>query len=360
MKLFEGKTPTERNKIIAAIALGAMALLAVTYTFSGMFVSSKPTATVTASPTPTTSASPKSGDTQNTTLPTEIEVNEGYTSTLVIYNPNKFYAPDAGRNIFAFYEPPLPTPYIAPPKVERLPTPPPTPTPTPIPPLLVGFVTPQSVYAGSKGFRLEVNGDKFTPDLAIYFNGSQLPTTFLSPQKLVADIPSNFIASEGNIQIFVRTPDNKLYSNLVFLNVQARPTPQLNYIGMIARKRFNNDTAYFQEKGKENDKPFGARLNDVVSGRFRLTSISAVEVILEDVSLGFKHKLALYRAENGQDPNSRGNQRGNNPPYNPNIPNYTIPQGDIPGIPNNIQRVKPQPNPQQTDKNKDDDDDGDN
>ena len=131
---------------------------------------------------------------------------------------------------------------------------------------------------------------------------------------------------------------------------------------MIARKRYNNDTAYFQEKGKENDKPVGARLNDVVGGRFRLTSISAEEVILEDVSLGFKHKLALFRTTDGQDSGSKGNQRGGNNPqnqqynqqYNPNVPNFTIPQGDIPGIPNNAQRAKPQQ------QEKKDDDDGDN
>ncbi len=70
MKLFEGKSPTERNKIIAAIALGVTALLALTYTFSGMFFSSpKTTVTVTASPTP--NVSQKTGDTQNTTLPTD-------------------------------------------------------------------------------------------------------------------------------------------------------------------------------------------------------------------------------------------------------------------------------------------------
>ncbi len=360
MKLFEGKSPTERNKIIAAIALGATALLALTYTFSGMFVSPKTTVTVTASPTPTVSSKP--GDMQNTTLPSDADVIFGYTTTPVVYNPDKFYAPEAGRNIFAFYEPPL---YVAPLPVEKTPPlyiPPPTPTPTPVPPLLVGFITPQSVFAGSKGFRLEINGDKFTPDTAIYFNGNPLPTTYLSPQKLTADIPANFIAGEGGIQILVRTPDGRLYSNQVSLNVQAPPTPQLQYIGMIARKRFNNDTAYFQEQGKENSKPFGARLNDVVSGRFRLTSISADEVVLEDISLGFRHKIALYRVIAGQDPDSRGNPRGGNPQYNqnPNLPNYTPPQGEIPGIPNNIPRYNPTPQQQKQDQQKDDDDDGDN
>ena len=68
---------------------------------------------------------------------------------------------------------------------------------------------------------------------------------------------------------------------------------------MIARKRGNNDTAYFQETGKP--LPFGARLNDVVSGRFRLVSISSGEVVFEDTSLGFRHRLALYRPAPGAD-----------------------------------------------------------
>lgn len=307
MKLFEGKSPAERNKIIAAIALGAMALLSLTYTFGGGLFGGKRTVTVSISPTPTPTLSPRT-NAETVTMPSREEEIFGYTTTPVAYNPTQFYAPDAGRNIFAFYEPPAPTPYSPTPTplvVETIKTP----TPTPTPPLLVGFVTPQSVYAGSKSFRLEVNGDKFTPASLIYLNGSQLPTTFVSPQQLVAEVPSNFIAGAGAIQIIVRTPDGGLYSNQVALNVQAPPVPQFQYIGMIARQRFNNDTAYFQEQGKPT--PVGARLNDVVGGRFRLMSISAGETIFEDVNLGFKHRLALYRPQPGQN-------AGSNPGQNPN------------------------------------------
>ncbi|MGI8789172.1 MAG: hypothetical protein ACR2HG_15645 [Pyrinomonadaceae bacterium] len=376
MKLFEGKSPTERNKIIAALVLGAMALLALTYTFGGMFFGGKKTVTVTttaASPAPTTSPRVNSDTAE---MPSKAAEDFQYTTTPVVYNPNKFNAPDAGRNIFAFYEPPPPTPYsptpTPTPKIEM----PVTPVPTPTPPLLVGLVTPQSVYAGSKTFRLEVNGDKFTPDSLIYLNGSQLPTTFVSPQKLVADVPSNFITGAGSIYITVRTPDGSLYSNQVSLNVQAPPTPQFQYIGLIARQRYNNDTAYFQEPGKPT--PFGARLNDVVGGRFRLTSISANETVFEDVNLGFKHRLALYRPAPGQTSSSTSNP--NNPTqinpngrfpvnrnYDPNNPNsqpvYTQP-GEIPGIPGNIPiYIPPQPQtqPPQPAKspNKDDDEDDD-
>jgi hypothetical protein len=155
----------------------------------------------------------------------------------------------------------------------------------------------------------------------------------------------------------------------MMLNVQAPPVPQFQYIGMIARQRYNNDTAYFQEQGKQT--PIGARLNDVIGGRFRLKSISAGETIFEDVNLGFKHRLALYRPAPGQ---SAGNNPGgqnqiltgpgrsndrinpNNPnfPNNPNVPVYTQP-GEIPGIPGNIQIYQPPTPPPQK---KDEDDDG--
>lgn len=372
MKLFEGKSPTERNKIIAAIVLGVSAVLALTYTFGGSFFGgrSKTTITVSASPTPT--ATRRSAETVS--MPSREEENLIYTTMPVRYVPGDFYAPDAGRNIFAFYEPPPPTPFVP------TPIPPPTPeiiitpTPTPVPPLLVGFVTPQSVYAGARTFRMEVNGDKFTPDSLIYLNGNQLPTTFVSPQQLVADVPSNLIANAGSLYVIVRTPDNRLYSNQIALNVQTPPTPQLQYIGMIARQRSNNDTAYFQEPSKPNAPPVGARLNDVVGGRFRLTSISAVETVFEDVNLGFKHRLALYRPTPGQstgsnNPNQnpdlnpgrfqRGNPNLNNPNFNnPNPPGvpYTIQPGEIPGIPSNIPiYVPPTPNPNKETKDQDDD-----
>lgn len=347
MKIFEGKTPAERNKIIAAGVLGAMALLVVVYNIMNLYPSRKTSVAVTtASPTPAASSRPPNLETVG--MPSKADEIFGYTTNPIDYKPGSFYAPDAGRNIFAFYEPPPPTPIVEQPVIFIPPTPLPTPTPTPVPPLFVEYVTPQSVYAGSKTFRLEVSGDKFTPDSAIYLNGSQLPTTFVNPQRVYADVPSNMIAGgAGALQIIVRTPDGALYSNPVMITVQAPPRPQLQYIGMIARKRFNNDTAYFQEKDKPT--PMGARLNDVVGGRFRITSISASEVVMEDVNLGFKHKLALYRPAPGQStpggvgPRSNPNEGIYNT-FNPGT--YIPPQGEIPGIPSNIPRyVPPQPQP---------------
>jgi hypothetical protein len=341
MKIFEGKSPTERNKIIAAIVLGALALFAIGYNVIGFYPSRKTTVTVSTTPTPGTTVSPNRGDTQISSLPTAEETDFVYTTTPVVYNPGMFYAPDAGRNIFAFYEPPPPTPYSPTPYVPPTMPPVKTPTPAPPPPLMVSYIMPQSVYTGAKTFRLEVNGDKFTPDSLIYFNGAQLPTTFISPQKLTAEVPSNFIGGAGQIIVEVRTPNGALYSNQAFLNVQAPPTPQFLYIGAKLSQRNNNNTAYFREQGRPE---FGARLNDVVGGRFRLTSISSSEVVFEDVSLGFKHRLALYRPKPGeitQNPpytNYNTVQPNENPNVMPGIPNIQIYN---PTLPNNNPTMPP-------------------
>ena len=357
MKFFEGKSPTERNKLIAAIVLGVLCLFVLYFVFGrGLFGGSTTTVTAKGSPTPKPTASPKTNP-GDLSLPTQGEQDFIDTTTVIDYRPGTFYTPDAGRNIFAFYEPPAPTPYSPTPFVPPSPLPPPTPYA-----MEIKLVTPQSVYAGAGAFRMEVSGDKFTPDTRIYFSQSELPTTFVTAQKLVAEVPANFIAGEGPRQIIVQTPDGKMYSNQILLNVQAPPRPQFKYIGMIARKRANNDTAYFEEQGKQT--PVTARLNDVVSGRFRLVSISAAETILEDVNLGFRHRLPLTRTEPGTSgptqPNRGGFPGGENYiPYNP----ANAPQS-IPGIPDNIPRyVPPQPQPRPTDKkdvDDDDDTDGDN
>lgn len=361
MAVLAGKTTTERNKLIAAILLGLLALFALYFAFGrSLFSSSASTARSTPTPKPT--VKPTTNDPNRFKLPTADEQALNNV-TVVNYVPGNSYAPDAGRNIFAFYEPPPPTPYSPTPFPTPTPMPPQTPAPTP--PVIVTFITPQSVYAGSQGFRLEVNGERFTPDMHIYFNQVEFPTTYINTQKMVTDIPMSLVAAEGQRQVIIQSPDGKLFSNQVMLQVQAPPRPGMKYVGMIGRKRYNNDTAYFIEGSKPT--PFGARLNDVVGGRFRLISITPQHVTFEDTTLGFKHTLTIEKAASGgsgSSPTGPGSRvtpgfPSGDPGFQPFNPT-TVPQ-DIPGIPNNIPRYIP-PNPntnrQPTDK-KDVDDDGD-
>src|SRR6476661_5094962 len=181
MGIFEGKTPAEKKKIIAAGVLGVVCLLTLYIAFGQGLIGSTTKVAVTVSPSPKPSITPKanSGDLQ---MPTKGEQNFDYQTTEVVYNPGSYSAPDPGRNIFAFYEPPPPCP-TCPTPVKPTPTPIPA-TPAPTPAMLLSSVNPQAMYAGSPGFRMEVNGDRFTPDSHIYFNQNQLPTTYISPQKL--------------------------------------------------------------------------------------------------------------------------------------------------------------------------------
>jgi hypothetical protein len=349
MSLFEGKSPSERNKIIAAAVLGVLALGALFFAFGRGLFASTTKVTVSVSPTPKPAATPAQTTADNFKLPTAAERDFVYATVPVVYDPGVHSAPDAGRNIFAFYEPPPPTPYVQPP----LPTPPP-PKPTPTPPYTLTYVNPQTVFAGSRGFRIEVNGDKFESTSHIYFGQSELPTQFLSPQRMVADVPASMIATEGPRQVIVQSPDGKKYSTQFILTVQAPPKPSFQYIGMVARKRFNNDTAYFMLQGTQS--PVSARLNDIVGGRFKLVSISAKETVFEDTSLGFRHSVPLYVPPPGTAVNTGPNQGfPGSPtyPYNPNVQQMQ----PYPGIPENIPRYVPPANRPQTDKKDDDDDD---
>jgi hypothetical protein len=347
MSIFEGKTSTERNKMIAAAVLGVVSLVALYLAFGRSFIggSSATSVTVKTSPTPVSKVPANRGD---TVLPSEAEQNFLYQTTPVVYLPGSAYAPDAGRNIFAFYEPPPPCLDCPPPPPKPSPTPPP-PSPAPTPPIYI-TAAPQSVFAGSKAFRLDVSGNEFPPDARIYFNQNEMPTKYVSAQRLSTDIPANFITVEGPRQIIVQTPDGKLYSNQVMLIIQPPPKPTVQYIGMIGRKRYNNDTAYFVEAGS--DKPVGRRLNDVVGGRFRLVDISSGDVVFEDVNLGFRHKIALSTvAPGGRMQSESGFTQ---PPARPgvqNAPIYAQPPVQVP-------QPRPQQNVNRPQPNDEDDNDG--
>ena len=348
MALLEGKTTTERNKIIAAGVLGLVALVALYMAFGRGLFGGSSSAAVKSSPTPRPTATP-SANRDNAKLPPVSEQDFAYQTTVVDYRPGSSYAPDPGRNIFAFYEPPPPCTAgkDCPPPPTPKPTPTPTPaTPTPTPMMLIASVNPGLVYAGVRPFKLEVIGDRFTPDSRIYFNQTQMPTTFVNAQRLSTEIPTNLIAQEGARQVIVQTPSGLAYSNQIMMTIMAPPKPMVQYIGMIGRKRYNNDTAYFMDGSKPT--PFGARLNDVVKGQFRLVDISPTEVVFEDINLGFRHRIPISQATN-----SGGGQQPGSAPFDPT-------RGTIPGFPGMVNPNQPVPKRSPGDKGDVDDGDGDN
>jgi hypothetical protein len=201
--------------------------------------------------------------------------------------------PEPKRNIFAFYEPP-PTP------VKPIETP--TPTPTPTPPVLLAAVSPTIVYAKTAEFTLEASGDKFTPDMKLFFDGREMTTRYRSPQQVSATIPAAMIANAGTRQVTVKSPDGRSYSNPLNLTVASPPTPNYTYIGMFETTH-RVGVAMVQDKNTRDI--LNVQRGDLLSGRFRVTSIAEKELVLIDANLKIKHSLAMTEGDKSSSPLSR-------------------------------------------------------
>jgi len=282
--------PSEKKKLIAAAALGLVALIFLWWTFIGFGSSSNSRATVrpAASPTPprNTAGSRPANNNPRPSDPATAAAADLSLYREVNFVPSSYNAPEARRNIFAYYiPPPKPSPT---PKIE-------VPSPTPPPPILLASVSPANAYARSGDFKLDVAGDKFTGDTRIYMDGRELPTTFVNPQQLSTTVPAAFIGAPGQRQIAVRTPDNRLYSNQVTLSVAAAPVPNYTYVGIISPITRVGDTALVQDKA--NKSIIGVQRGDLLSNRFRVTSVSDKELVLMDATLKIQHKLAMTEGD---------------------------------------------------------------
>ncbi len=275
------QSPAERNKLILAGVLGLVALLFLWWTFFGFGGSSTPVAPRAAGqPTPSAVArvvpNPSSPQTvaefKGTALDQLIPVNYQYSPVSV---------PPVKRNIFVYYEPPVKP--VVEPSV-------PTPTPTPVPPVLLASLSPANVFARTADFTLEISGDKFTSQMRVVIDNTELPTRYVNPQQLSTTVPATMIANPGSRQVMLRSADGSLYSNSTTLSVAAPPTPNYSYIGILGTPRYV-DTAILQDKA--NKETLNVQRGDLLGGRFRVTSISEKEVVVVDSNLKVKHKLAI-------------------------------------------------------------------
>jgi hypothetical protein len=276
--------PGEKKKLIWAALLGLGAILVLWWALFG-FGSATPATAVRPTPTPAPQRPGAGGQRANQQVSPEVQALAAFT--VIDYRRSSYDPPEAKRNIFAYYEPP-PTPSPSPVQT-------PTPPPPPPAPILLASVSPANVYARTADFKLDVAGDKFTPQVRIFVDGRELPTSYKGPQQLSTTIPASFIAAPGVRQVVVRTSDNSLYSDPQTINVAAPPTPNFTFIGIISPTNRVTDTALVQERGKKD--VLTAYRGDVIGGRFRVTSISEKELVLTDTSLKIKHTLPMSEGD---------------------------------------------------------------
>ena len=296
MQLVDLSKSGEKKKLIAAGVLGLAAILVLWWVLFG-FGSSAPTASrPKPSPTPQRAQQQPGRPAPSETPRPEVASLNDFTE--IIYQHSSYSAPDTKRNIFAYVEAPVKV--DAPPET-------PTPTPTPTPPVLLASVSPSNVYARTADFKLELAGDKFSRDLRVFVDGRELPTTYINPQQLSTTVPANMIAAPGARNVEVKTPDNRVFSNALPINVADPPKPNYTYVGIIGTPNRVGDTALVQDRNNKNI--VGVFRGDVVGGRFRVTSISDKELVLTDTTLKIKHILAMTEGDRGAGPMMRPTPR---------------------------------------------------
>ena len=96
MAFVDVKNPAERNKLIAAILLGVLALGALYFAFGRSIFGSSTTAASKTTPTPKPSVTPGK---DNFKVPSKEEQTFNDVTTPIVYSPNGSFAPDPGRNI---------------------------------------------------------------------------------------------------------------------------------------------------------------------------------------------------------------------------------------------------------------------
>ena len=287
MELADFSKPGEKKKLIWAAVLGLIAIIFLWWTFIGF---GKSTPTVTSRPSPTSStlgrsAPPRAASNVNSSSTEPQLADISYMQEIPPVAPGSgLTVPEPKRNIFAYVEKPVsPAASVPPPS-----------TPTPTPPVLLANITPPTVFARTSEFTLELSGDKFTPDMRVLVDGQEVPTRYKGPQQMTATIAAAIIASPGVRQIKVQTPNGSAYSGNVQLSVAPAPTPNYSYVGIIGTPT-HVDTALLQDKN--NKEILSVQRGDLLSGRFRVTSISEKEVVFLDANLKIKHTLAMTEGE---------------------------------------------------------------
>ncbi|HKZ78604.1 MAG TPA: IPT/TIG domain-containing protein, partial [Pyrinomonadaceae bacterium] len=96
-------------------------------------------------------------------------------------------------------------------------------------------ISPTSAIAGNAGFTLTVNGTNFVSQSVVRFNGSDLPTTFVSSTQLTAQVSASNIQASGVFPVTVFNPaPGGGTSSAINLTVSPAPLPAINSLSPAA------------------------------------------------------------------------------------------------------------------------------
>jgi hypothetical protein len=68
----------------------------------------------------------------------------------------------------------------------------------------ISALSPSTTGVGASSFTLTVNGNGFSPNSMVFFNGVAQPTTFVSAAQITAMISASEVAMTGTLPVYVR------------------------------------------------------------------------------------------------------------------------------------------------------------
>jgi hypothetical protein len=80
---------------------------------------------------------------------------------------------------------------------------------------VLGSIAPSTKAAGTGAFVLTCTGSNFSEDSKVFWNTTQLATTYGSATSLTADVPASLIAAAATAQVTVKT-DSSVSTNKPF------------------------------------------------------------------------------------------------------------------------------------------------
>jgi hypothetical protein len=97
-------------------------------------------------------------------------------------------------------------------------------------------LSPTSAIAGGGAFALTVDGSNLVATSEVYWNGNQLPTTYVSATQLIAQVPAADISIAGSASVTVVTPSpgGGTSNALNFTISAANPIPSISQLAPVA------------------------------------------------------------------------------------------------------------------------------
>jgi hypothetical protein len=143
-------------------------------------------------------------------------------------------------------------------------------------------VSPTSVPEGTVSSLLVVNGADFTDQSTIVFNGTPLPTTFLSPGQVATIVPGNLLLSHGgNASVMVVNPipgaSLGVSNSLSFLIADPNPTVNATATGFTGAATIKGSFSDMVAEAHQIIINWGDGTTDILplgisaSGKFKLT-----------------------------------------------------------------------------------------